>query len=54
MDKSFWAGHYGSKMAGACVIVKIPDNDEHRCEKDTDTNTDTDTDTDTYKSSNTD
>ncbi|XP_015599833.1 F-box only protein 6 isoform X2 [Cephus cinctus] len=31
-DKSFWAGHYGSKMAGACVIVKIPEmqnsNDE--------------------------
>ncbi|KAF7383426.1 hypothetical protein HZH66_012776 [Vespula vulgaris] len=55
MDKSFWAGHYGSKMAGACVIVKIPENDEHRCEEgDTDTNTDTDTDTDTYKSSNTD
>ncbi|XP_012537350.1 F-box only protein 6 [Monomorium pharaonis] len=25
-DRSFWAGHYGSKMAGACVIVKIPDN----------------------------
>ncbi|XP_054006887.1 F-box only protein 44-like [Hylaeus anthracinus] len=24
VDKSFWAGHYGSKMAGACVYVKIP------------------------------
>lgn len=24
MDKSFWAGHYGSKMAGACISVKIP------------------------------
>lgn len=23
-DKLFWAGHYGSKMAGACVYVKIP------------------------------
>ncbi|OAD59099.1 F-box only protein 6 [Eufriesea mexicana] len=23
-DKLFWAGHYGSKMAGACVHVKIP------------------------------
>lgn len=23
-DKLFWAGHYGSKMAGACVCVKIP------------------------------
>lgn len=24
MDKSFWAGHYGSKMAGANICVKIP------------------------------
>jgi len=24
MDKSFWAGHYGSKMAGACISIKIP------------------------------
>ncbi|XP_017889129.1 F-box only protein 44-like [Ceratina calcarata] len=24
IDKLFWAGHYGSKMAGACVRVKIP------------------------------
>ncbi|XP_024883728.1 F-box only protein 6-like, partial [Temnothorax curvispinosus] len=23
-DRSFWAGHYGSKMAGACVCVKSP------------------------------
>ncbi|XP_025991479.1 F-box only protein 44 isoform X2 [Solenopsis invicta] len=25
-DRSYWAGHYGSKMAGACVTVKIPEN----------------------------
>lgn len=37
MDRSFWAGHYGSKMAGACVYVKIPENDDHRCVDDTDT-----------------
>lgn len=24
-DRSYWAGHYGSKMAGACICVKIPD-----------------------------
>ena len=24
MDHSFWAGHYGSKMAGASVYMKIP------------------------------
>lgn len=24
VDKLFWAGHYGSKMAGACVCVKLP------------------------------
>ncbi|XP_012259517.2 F-box only protein 6-like isoform X2 [Athalia rosae] len=24
MDRSFWAGHYGSKMAGACVKVNLP------------------------------
>ncbi|XP_014613181.1 PREDICTED: F-box only protein 44-like [Polistes canadensis] len=55
MDKSFWAGHYGSKMAGACVIVKIPENDEHRCDDDDDddTDTNTDTDSDTNKASNT-
>lgn len=23
-DKSFWAGHYGAKMAGACVRVDVP------------------------------
>ncbi|XP_011876833.1 PREDICTED: F-box only protein 27-like [Vollenhovia emeryi] len=23
-DRAFWAGNYGSKMAGACVYVKIP------------------------------
>ncbi|XP_076635835.1 F-box only protein 44 [Colletes latitarsis] len=23
-DRLFWAGHYGSKMAGACVYIKIP------------------------------
>ncbi|KAK9298212.1 hypothetical protein QLX08_008372 [Tetragonisca angustula] len=23
-DQLFWAGHYGSKMAGACVYAKIP------------------------------
>ncbi|XP_077257786.1 F-box only protein 6-like isoform X2 [Temnothorax americanus] len=23
-DRSFWAGHYGSKMAGACVCVRNP------------------------------
>ncbi|XP_071626379.1 F-box only protein 44-like isoform X2 [Temnothorax longispinosus] len=23
-DRSFWAGHYGSKMAGACVCVRSP------------------------------
>lgn len=33
MDNSFWAGHYGSKMAGACVYVKIPKNVDHQCEK---------------------
>lgn len=25
MDNAFWAGHYGSKMAGACVRVQIPE-----------------------------
>jgi len=25
-DRSFWAGHYGSKMAGACIRVKIPES----------------------------
>lgn len=25
-DRLFWAGHYGSKIAGACVYVKIPTN----------------------------
>ena len=25
-DRLYWAGHYGSKMAGACVSVKIPEN----------------------------
>lgn len=24
MDKSYWEGHYGSKMAGACVYIKVP------------------------------
>lgn len=24
-DTLFWAGHYGSKMAGSCVLVKLPD-----------------------------
>jgi len=24
MDKAYWAGHYGSKMAGACIFVKVP------------------------------
>ncbi|XP_014481183.1 PREDICTED: F-box only protein 44-like [Dinoponera quadriceps] len=24
IDRSFWAGHYGSKMAGACVYVRVP------------------------------
>jgi hypothetical protein len=24
MDKAFWAGHYGSKMAGACISVRVP------------------------------
>ncbi|XP_076301566.1 F-box only protein 44-like [Lasioglossum baleicum] len=24
VDKSFWSGHYGSKMAGACVRVHFP------------------------------
>lgn len=33
VDSQYWAGHYGSKMAGACVCVKIPtvqycDNEE--------------------------
>jgi len=23
-DRSFWAGNYGSKMAGACVCIKVP------------------------------
>lgn len=23
-DKAYWAGHYGSKMAGACICVKVP------------------------------
>ncbi|XP_034172150.2 F-box only protein 6 [Osmia lignaria lignaria] len=30
-DSQFWAGHYGSKMAGACVYVKIPT--AHHCNK---------------------
>lgn len=25
-DRSYWAGHYGSKMTRACVFVKIPGN----------------------------
>jgi hypothetical protein len=24
MDSQFWAGHYGSKMSGACVKLMIP------------------------------
>ncbi|CAL1687828.1 unnamed protein product [Lasius platythorax] len=24
MDRLFWAGHYGSKMAGACICIKVP------------------------------
>lgn len=24
-DSQFWAGHYGSKMAGACVRMEVPD-----------------------------
>jgi len=24
MDTQFWAGHYGSKMSGACVKLMIP------------------------------
>ncbi|XP_046751689.1 F-box only protein 6-like [Diprion similis] len=24
VDRKFWAGHYGSKMAGACVKVNLP------------------------------
>lgn len=31
-DKLFWAGHYGSKMAGACVYVKIPTGQLHENE----------------------
>lgn len=31
-DKLFWAGHYGSKMAGACVYVKIPTCQLHKNE----------------------
>lgn len=23
-DLTFWKGHYGSKMAGACILIKIP------------------------------
>ena len=29
-DKLFWAGHYGSKMAGASVCVMIPKNCTHK------------------------
>ncbi|KZC11002.1 F-box only protein 6 [Dufourea novaeangliae] len=34
IDRLFWAGHYGSKMTGACVYIKIPtlqkyDDDEN-------------------------
>lgn len=25
-DRQFWSGHYGAKMAGAYVKVKIPEN----------------------------
>ncbi|XP_012278029.1 F-box only protein 6 isoform X2 [Orussus abietinus] len=32
MDRMFWAGHYGSKMAGACVLVKIPES--QKCDND--------------------
>ena len=24
VDTQFWAGHYGSKMSGACVKLRIP------------------------------
>lgn len=27
-DKAYWAGHYGSKMAGACIYVKVPEDDK--------------------------
>ncbi|XP_029168524.1 F-box only protein 44-like [Nylanderia fulva] len=29
MDNSFWAGHYGSKMAGACISIKFPPATTH-------------------------
>lgn len=25
-DRQFWAGHYGSKMTGASVTLRIPDS----------------------------
>ncbi|XP_011633069.1 F-box only protein 44-like isoform X2 [Pogonomyrmex barbatus] len=25
-DRSYWAGHYGSKMAGACIFIEVPSN----------------------------
>ncbi|KAJ8688362.1 hypothetical protein QAD02_024157 [Eretmocerus hayati] len=28
-DEKFWAGHYGSKMAGACVYFDLPNLQEH-------------------------
>jgi hypothetical protein len=24
MDTQYWAGHYGSKMSGACIKLMIP------------------------------
>lgn len=31
MDTQFWAGHYGSKMTGACIKLKIPAPPSRRC-----------------------
>ncbi|EFN82857.1 F-box only protein 2 [Harpegnathos saltator] len=36
-DKSFWAGHYGSKMAGACVCVMVPPVVQYNHDKSTTT-----------------
>jgi hypothetical protein len=31
MDTQFWAGHYGSKMSGAFVKLRIPAPPSRRC-----------------------
>lgn len=32
-DRSYWTGYYGSKMAGACVRLEIPDFHQNDTEK---------------------